>query len=70
MTLPLPLRRRARPIALALVAGAACWSTAALAQSSEPAATAEPAQPTAAAAASATPPATVQLTEAQREAIL
>ncbi|WP_245648720.1 hypothetical protein [Sphingomonas sanxanigenens] len=66
--MPLPMRRRARPIALALaawgVAGAACLSTATLAQSPEPVTAAEPA-PSATAA-----PGTVQLTDAQREAIL
>ncbi|MGF7150848.1 hypothetical protein FHS96_004509 [Sphingomonas zeicaulis] len=68
--MPLPMRRRARPIALALaawnVAGAACLSTAALAQSPEPVTAAEP-TPSATATAA---PRTVQLTEAQREAIL
>lgn len=64
MTFLMPPHRRARPIALALVAGTACWSTAALAQSSPATATSQPASP------AATAPDTVRLTDEQREAIL
>lgn len=52
--------RRARPLALALVLGAACWSTAVLAQSApEPAVQSGPPAPE-----------TRRLTDEQREAIL
>lgn len=57
----MPARRRVRPIACALLAGACCWSTVAIAQSS-PAPLPE--------SSAATAPDTMRLTDEQREAIL
>lgn len=63
MTRLMPLRFRARPIALVLVAGASCWSTASLAQSApEPAPTVQP-RPASTADA-------IRLTDEQRMEIL
>jgi hypothetical protein len=63
-----PLRFRALPIALALVAGAPCWSTTSFAQSA-PAPDAAPAATTAQPARPSTGD-TVRLTDEQRDAIL
>jgi hypothetical protein len=62
MILPKPPHFRARPIVLALAAGACCWSTASLAQSTpEPAPATQPER---------APAGTVRLTDEQRMAIL